>query len=88
MEKIENRYQLKELVREQLEVLNILESASSMEKLTIRVKLEDLEERAHQVGVSNVMPFLESELFKENKFSFEESDRVIVREFVNNTETE
>lgn len=79
---------MKELVREQLEVLNILESASSMEKLTIRVKLEDLEERARQVGVSNVMPFLESELFKENKFSFEESDRVIVREFVNNTETE
>lgn len=88
MKRIECRYQLKELVREQLVVLNILESASTMEKLTIRVKLEDLEERAHQVGVSNVIPFLESDLFKENKFSFEESERVIIREFVNNTEGE
>lgn len=60
-------YQLKELVREQLEVMNILDNASSDETLTVKVQLEEFEERAQQVGVSNVLPFLQSALFKDNK---------------------
>ena len=78
------RYQLKELVKEQLEVMMIMQSDDEITTLVVRVKLEDLEERTRQMGISNIMPFLESDLFKENKFVFLDSERVIVREFCTN----
>ena len=81
-------YQLKELVREQLEVMNILDNASSDETLTVKVQLEEFEERAQQVGVSNVLPFLQSALFKDNKFRFDVANKVILREFQNTTDAE
>ena len=62
----------------------IMQSDDEITTLVVRVKLEDLEERTRQMGISNIMPFLESDLFKENKFVFLDSERVIVREFCTN----
>ena len=52
------RYQLKELVREQLEADAILENQSMEDDVVFRVPLKVLEESVRNVGVDNLFPFL------------------------------
>ncbi|CBK22994.2 uncharacterized protein [Blastocystis hominis] len=74
-------YQLKELVREQLEADAILENQSMEDDVVFRVPLKVLEESVRNVGVDNLFPFLESTMFKENRFTYDPQTQTIVRVF-------
>ena len=75
-------YQLKEMVREHLEMMTILGPEQQGETITFKATVQQLEERVQQVGVTNVMPFLESQLFKDNKFSYDPETQTISRVFL------
>ena len=75
------RYQLKESVREQLEADAILENQSMEDDVVFRVPLKVLEESVRNVGVDNLFPFLESTMFKENRFTYDPQTQTIVRVF-------
>ena len=53
-----------------MEMIALLNPEEKQDSLLITIPLHELEEKVQQVGVSNVLPFLDSDLFKENKFSF------------------
>ena len=77
-----NSHQLKELVREQMEMMAILNPDDKQDSLEITIPLHELEEKVQQVGVANILPFLDSDLFKENKFTYNPESKEISRLFL------
>ncbi len=75
-------YQLTELVREKMLALQLNSSEDYQGTLTITIPLRELEERVQQMGISGVMSFLDSPLFKENKFSYDAKKKEISRVFI------
>ena len=83
---LRSRFQLKELVKEQLEADAILENQSMEDDIVFRVSLRELEESVRRMGVEDVMPFLESTMFKDNRFTYDPQTRMITRVFAHNAD--
>ena len=79
-------YQLTELVREKMLALQLNSSEDYQGTLTITIPLRELEERVQLMGISGVMSFLDSPLFKENKFSYDAKKKEISRVFIGYTD--
>ena len=77
---------MKELVKEQLEADAILENQSMEDDIVFRVSLRELEESVRRMGVEDVMPFLESSMFKDNRFTYDPQTRMITRVFAHNAD--
>ena len=73
---------MKELVREQMDMIILLNPEEQQDSLLITIPLQELEERVQQMGVTNILPFLESDLFKENKFTYNHERKEISRLFL------
>lgn len=65
-----------------MEMIAILSPDEKQDSLEITIPLQELEEKSQQVGVSNILPFLDSELFKENKFTYNPEKKEISRLFL------
>lgn len=63
-------------------MMAILNPDDKQDSLEITIPLHELEEKAQQVGVSNILPFLDSELFSENKFTYNSETKEISRLFL------
>lgn len=65
-----------------MEMIAILNPDDKQDSLEITIPLQELEEKVQQVGVNSVLPFLDSELFKENKFTYNAETKEISRLFL------
>ena len=65
-----------------MEMIALLNPEEKQDSLLITIPLHELEEKVQQVCVSNVLPFLDSDLFKENKFSYDAEKKEISRLFL------
>ncbi|POW15502.1 hypothetical protein PSTT_02107, partial [Puccinia striiformis] len=81
---------VKEKIRFQLGKLKGLQRSSSDPRSdqqhpeTVSIKVSELEERAKEVEIYDVTPFLKSQLFKTNGYSFQQNDReegLIIKSF-------
>ena len=74
-------------MQEQLQQKRFVEN-EAINNITVRVRLDDLEDRVRETGIRNILPFLESDVFADNRFVYVETERMIVREFTGNNEEE
>ena len=75
-------YQLTELVREKMLALQLNSTEDYQGTITITIPVRELEEKVQQMGISGVTSFLDSPLFKENKFSYDARKKEISRVFM------
>ena len=65
-----------------MDMMILLNPEEHQDSLLITIPLQDLEEKVQQVGVTNIMSFLDSDLFKENKFTYNHDRKEISRLFL------